>query len=222
MTENGWTRWPSREALSPKDVSRPRRLLAWAVRVLVLTVLMWAAFHDSRVHGWTMVAGAGGVLVAGGLAWALFRTTLDHRLWPSLGLVVMLLGLAAGAEAAGLRSPAVVLCCGCAITALERLPLTAAVPVASVAFAVFAVVDDGNGLTSASVIGGMALAGYALRLDAEARGNAQRLLAQERRRAPPKPSPPLSPNGPGSPGRSTTSWRTASRRSSYISRRRGC
>ncbi|MER6783901.1 histidine kinase [Streptomyces sp. NPDC000658] len=180
MTENGWTRWPSREALSPKDVSRPRRLLAWAVRLLVLTALMWAAFHDSRVHGWIAVVGAGGVLVAGGLAWALFRTTLDHRLWPSLALVVMLLGLAVGSEAAGFRSPAVVLCCGCAITALERLPLAAALPVASAGFGAFAAVDDGNALTSASVIGGMALAGYALRLDAEARGNAQRLLAQER------------------------------------------
>ncbi|MGW2616793.1 sensor histidine kinase [Streptomyces sp. NPDC001500] len=180
MTENGWTRWPSREALSPRDVSRPRRLLAWAVRLLVLTALMWTAFHDSRVHGWIAVVGAGAVLVAGGLAWALFRTTLDHRLWPSLALVVMLLGLAVGSEAAGFRSPAVVLCCGCAITALERLPLAAALPVASVGFAAFAAVDDGNALTSASVIGGMALAGYALRLDAEARGNAQRLLAQER------------------------------------------
>ncbi|MEU4872301.1 histidine kinase [Streptomyces sp. NPDC021608] len=180
MTENSWTRWPSREALSPKEVSRPRRMLAWAVRLLVLSALMWAAFHDSRVHGWTAVAGAGGVLVAGGLAWALFRTTLDHRLWPSLALVAMLLGLAVGSEAAGFRSPAVVLCCGCAITALERLPLIAAVPVASAGFAAFAAVDDGNALTSASVIGGMALAGYALRLDAEARGTAQRLLAQER------------------------------------------
>ncbi|MCQ9130822.1 sensor histidine kinase [Streptomyces hilarionis] len=180
MTENSWTRWPSREALSPKEVSRPRRVLAWAVRLLVLSALMWAAFHDGRVHGWTAVAGAGGVLVAGGLAWALFRTTLDHRLWPSLALVAMLLGLAVGSEAAGFRSPAVVLCCGCAITALERLPLIAAVPVASAGFAAFAAVDDGNALTSASVIGGMALAGYALRLDAEARGTAQRLLAQER------------------------------------------
>ncbi|MFI9568605.1 sensor histidine kinase [Streptomyces rishiriensis] len=180
MTENGWTRWPSREALSPKEVSRPRRLLARAVRLLVLTALMWAAFHDSRVHGWIAVAGAVGALVAGGLAWALFRTTLEHRLWPSLALVVMLLGLAVGSEVAGFRSPAIVLCCGCAITALERLPLIAALPVASAGFAAFAAVDDGNGLTSASVIGGMALAGYALRLDAEARGNAQRLLAQER------------------------------------------
>lgn len=118
--------------------------------------------------------------MAGGLAWALFRTTLEHRLFPSLALLLMLLGLAAGAEAAEFRSPAVALWCGCAIAALERLPLGAALPAASVGFAAFAVVNDDPGVTTAAAIGGMALAGYALRLDAEARGNAQRLLAQER------------------------------------------
>lgn len=180
MTENVWTRWPSREALSPKEVSRPRRLLAWAVRLLVLGALLWSALHDSRIHGWVAVAGWGGALVAGGVAWVLFRTTLEHRLWPSLALVLILLGLAAGAEAADFRTPAVVLWCGCAITALERLPLAAALPMASLGFAAFATVNQDTGLTSAATIGGMALAGYALRLDAEARGNAQRLLVQER------------------------------------------
>ncbi|MGW2049062.1 sensor histidine kinase [Streptomyces sp. NPDC001858] len=180
MTENFWTRWPSREALGPKELSRPRRLLAWAVRLLVLSALLWGAFHDSRVHGWAALAGAGGVLAAGGLAWALFRTTLEHRLWASLALVLMLLGLAAGAEGVGFDSAAVVLWCGCAIAVLERLPLCAAVPMASVGFAAFAGVNDDPRPTSAAVIAGMALAGYALRLDAEARGQTQRLLAQER------------------------------------------
>ncbi|MEW2048338.1 histidine kinase [Streptomyces sp. NPDC005476] len=180
MTEKVWTRWPSREALGPRGVSRTRRLLAWAVRLLVVGALSWSALHGSRAHGWAAVAGAGGALVAGGLAWALFRTTLEHRLFPSLALLLMLLGLAAGAEAAEFRSPAVVLWCGCAIAALERLPLGAALPAASVGFAAFAVVNDDPGVTTAAAIGGMALAGYALRLDAEARGNAQRLLAQER------------------------------------------
>ncbi|MER5583839.1 histidine kinase [Streptomyces asoensis] len=180
MTPNVWTRWPSREALGPRGISRPRRLLAWGVRLLVVGALLWSAFHDSHVHGWAAAAGAVGVVVAGALAWALFRTTLEHRLMPSLALLLMLMGLAVGAEAAGLRSPAVVLWCGCAIAALERLPLGAALPAASVGFAAFAVANDDPGTTTAIVVGGMALAGYALRLDAEARGNAQRLLAQER------------------------------------------
>lgn len=180
MTENVWTRWPSREALGPGGVSTPRRLLAWAVRLLVVGALLWSAFHDSRAQGWAAVAGAGGAVVAGGLAWALFRTTLEHRLVPSLALLLTLLGLAAGAEAADFRSPALVLWCGCAVAALERLPLAAALPAASLGFAAFALVNDDSGVTSAAAIAGMALAGYALRLDAEARANAQRLLAQER------------------------------------------
>jgi signal transduction histidine kinase len=121
-----------------------------------------------------------GVLLAGALAWAFFRTTLQHRLWPSLALVTLLLGLAAGGYALGFRSPALVLCCGCAITALERLPLGAGLPVAALALASFAVVDNDGWPTAAVTAGGMALAGYTLRLDAEARGHTQRLLAQER------------------------------------------
>ncbi|NUV64100.1 histidine kinase [Streptomyces sp. CAI-85] len=180
MTENVWTRWPSREALGRQGISGARRLLAWAVRLLVLGALLWSAFHDRRIHGGAAVAGGVGVLVAGGLAWALFRTTLQHRLWPSLGLSTLLLGLAAALQTVGLRSPAVVLWCGCAIAALERLPLAAGLPMASAAFAAFAVADGDAWPTTAVIIGGMALAGYALRLDAEARGSAQRLLAQER------------------------------------------
>ncbi|MFJ8106614.1 sensor histidine kinase [Streptomyces sp. NPDC096132] len=180
MTENTWTRWPSREALGRKEVSRPRRLLAWAIRALVFGALLWSALQDGRIHGWVAVAGIGGILVAGALAWAFFQTTLEHRLWSSLTLVVLLLGLAGGAQAAGFGVPAVVLWCGCAITALERLPVAAALPVASVGLAAFAVVNGDGWLSTIATIGGMALAGYALRLDAETRGTAQRLLAQER------------------------------------------
>ena len=44
MTENAWTRWPSREALGRAGTSRPRRLLAWVIRALVLALLLWGAF----------------------------------------------------------------------------------------------------------------------------------------------------------------------------------
>ncbi|MER5429058.1 histidine kinase [Streptomyces sp. NPDC002588] len=179
-TENVWGRWPSREALGRRDTTRPRRLLAWGIRLVAVSALLWSAFHDGRIHGWAVVVGGVGVLVAGVLVWCFFRTTLEHRLWPSLALVALLLGLGVGAQTAGFDSPAVVLWCGCAIAALERLPLGAGLPVAAVGFAAFA---QGNGdawQTTAAVVGGMALGGYALRLDAEARGSAQRLLAQER------------------------------------------
>ncbi|MFI6659718.1 sensor histidine kinase [Streptomyces sp. NPDC050523] len=180
MTENVWTRWPSREALGRAGTSQPRRMIAWVVRLAALGFLLWAAFHSSRVHGWVLVAGGVGVVVAAFLAWAFYRTTLQHRLWPSLACMLLLLGLAVAAQAGGFQGPALVLWCGCAVTALERLPLAVALPMASVALSSYAAVNNDVWLTTAATTGGLALAGYVLRLDAEARGNAQRLLAQER------------------------------------------
>lgn len=180
MTENAWMRWPSREALGREGISQPRRLLAWGTRMLVLGMLLWGVFTGAHVHGWGAVGAAAGVIVAALVSWALFRTTLAHRLWPSLALITVLLGLAVAAQATGFTVPAIVIWCGCAITALERLPLAAGLPVASVALASYAAVDNDVWLTTAATVAGLTLAGYVLRLDAEARGSAQRLLAQER------------------------------------------
>ncbi|WP_420310540.1 sensor histidine kinase [Streptomyces sp. YS-B37] len=180
MTENAWTRWPSREALGREGVSRPRRLLAWAVRLLVIGVLMGGALSGGQVRGWALAAGAAGILLAAVAAWAFWRTTLAQRLWPSVALMAVLLGLAVGGQAAGFRVPALVIWCGCAVSSLERLPIAVAVPVTAVSLATFAAVNNDVWLTTAVTTAGLALAGYTLRLDAEARGSAQRLLTQER------------------------------------------
>ncbi|WP_262062459.1 sensor histidine kinase [Streptomyces sp. STR69] len=180
MTENAWTRWPSREALSRAGITRSRRLLAWAVRLLVIGMLLWGAFTGDHVHGWALAGGVAGIFVTAALAWAFWRTTLAHRLWPSVALIAALLGVAIGGQAAGFTVPAVVVWCGCAVSSLERLPIAVALPVTSVSLATYAAVNDDVWLTTAVTTGGLALAGYTLRLDAEARGNAQRLLAQER------------------------------------------
>ncbi|MGW3308476.1 sensor histidine kinase [Streptomyces sp. NPDC001073] len=180
MTENAWTRWPSREALGREGVSRPRRLLAWAVRLLVIGVLLGGALTGGRVRGWALAAGAAGILLAAVAAWAFWRTTLAQRLWPSVALMAVLLGLAVGGQAAGFRVPALVIWCGCAVSSLERLPIAVAVPVTAVSLATFAAVNNDVWLTTAVTTAGLALAGYTLRLDAEARGSAQRLLTQER------------------------------------------
>jgi len=180
VTENAWTRWPSREALSRAGVSRPRRLLAWAVRLLVIGMLLWGAFTGDHVHGWALAGGVAGIFVTAALAWAFWRTTLAHRLWPSVALIAALLGVAIGGQAAGFTVPAVVVWCGCAVSSLERLPIAVALPVTSVSLATFAAVNNDVWLTTAVTTAGLALAGYTLRLDAEARGNAQRLLTQER------------------------------------------
>jgi signal transduction histidine kinase len=180
VTENAWTRWPSREALSREGISRPRRTLAWAVRLLVLALLLWSAFNQSHVHGWGVAAAVAGVVVTAVVSWGFFRTTYAHRLVPSLVLITVLLTLAVVAETTGFRGPALVIWCGCGISALERLPVAIALPVASVALASYSAFNNDVWLTTAATVVGMALAGYVMRLDAEARGHAQRLLAQER------------------------------------------
>ncbi|MER6977050.1 sensor histidine kinase [Streptomyces carpinensis] len=180
MTENAWTRWPSPEALGRAGISQPRRLLSRAVRLLVTATLLWGAVSSSRVPLWGAVAAAVGVLVAAAAAWAYFRTTLAHRLWPSLGLIAVLLGIAVAAQTTGFTVPALVIFCGCAVCALERMPLAAATSVTAVALTAYSVVNDDKWLTTVVTSVGLALAGYVLRLDAEARGNAQRLLTQER------------------------------------------
>ncbi|MEV5385753.1 histidine kinase [Streptomyces sp. NPDC052721] len=180
MTENAWTRWPSREALGRTGTTRPRRMLVWAVRLLVLAMLLWGAFRQRDVGLWEALAAAAVILFAALVSWAFFRTTYEHRLVPSLALMGVLLGIAVAAEATGFTGPALVIWCGCGVGALERLPLGAAVPVASVALASYSAFTNDVWLTTAATVAGMALAGYVLRLDAEARGSAQRLLAQER------------------------------------------
>ncbi|WP_030342928.1 sensor histidine kinase [Streptomyces sp. NRRL S-1022] len=180
MTENAWTRWPSREALGRAGITRARRVLVWVVRLLVLALLLWGAVSQRHVGIWGAVTAAAGVVLAALVSWAFFRTTYEHRLVPSLALVSILLGIAVTAEATGFGGPALVIWCGCGVVALERLPLGAAVPVASVALASYAAFTNDVWLATAATVAGMALAGYVLRLDAEARGNAQRLLAQER------------------------------------------
>jgi signal transduction histidine kinase len=180
MTENVWTRWPSREALGREGVSQPRRLVAWAVRLMALGMLLWGAVSTAPGHRGGAVGAVVGILMAALIAWGLFRTTLAHRLWPSLALFTVLLGIAVAAQAADFRVPALVIWCGCAVTALERLPLAAALPVSSAALASYAGFNDDSWLTTATTAAGLGLAGYVLRLDAEARANAQRLLGQER------------------------------------------
>jgi signal transduction histidine kinase len=143
-------------------------------------MLLWGAFTSNHVRGWGVLGAVTGVLLSAAVAWALYRTTLAHRLWPSLALFGVLLAIAVAAQSADFGVVALVLWCGCAITALERLPIAAALPVTVVALTLYAAVNDDEWLTTLATTAGLALAGYVLRLDAEARGNAQRLLNQER------------------------------------------
>ncbi|MCX4987968.1 MULTISPECIES: sensor histidine kinase [unclassified Streptomyces] len=180
MTDTAWTRWPSREALSRVGVHKARRLLTRVSRAIALAVIVATTLTNTELHGWALAGGIAGIVVCGFLAWGFWRTTLEHRLLPSLGLLALLLTTAAVGQGVGFRIPALVLWCGCAVSAIERLPLAAALPATAVALSAYAAVNDDVWLTTAATTVGLALAGYVLRLDAEARGSAQRLLAQER------------------------------------------
>lgn len=180
MTSAAWTSWPSREALSRETRTRSRAVIGWCVRAGLLTAMLWGTFTGGLFGPWETAVGLVCVAGCAAVAVAFFRTTLENRLWPSLGLLALLMLAAFGAQRAGADVPAVVLWCGCAVTALERLPLSAAVPATAVALGAYAVVGSDDWKTAAMTTGGLCLGGYVLRLDAEARGSAQRLLAQER------------------------------------------
>ncbi|GHJ40622.1 sensor histidine kinase [Streptomyces sp. TS71-3] len=180
MIVNAWTTWPSREALSRVGLTPLRLWLGVVTRAVVLGVLAWSSMAHRDLSGWQTALVLVGICCCGVTAWGVFRMTLAHRLWPSMGLFVLLGGLALVAEQTGFRVAAVVLWCGCVITVVERTPLVAALPVSAGALTGFFLDNNDTATTNVITALGLLLAGYALRLDSEARGSAQRLLAQER------------------------------------------
>lgn len=92
--------------------------------------------------------------------------------------VIALCGL--GAYAAGASTPATVMWIAVSITAMERLPLPLGLATVAVLVPGFVEADDTGVLGAALTTGAVLLAGYSLRLDAQARGAGFQLLAQER------------------------------------------
>ncbi|MFJ9418707.1 sensor histidine kinase [Streptomyces sp. NPDC101227] len=180
MPPNPWTSWPLRESLSREGTGAARLWVGRAIRVLVAAGLLWTTLAGGAFSGWGLGAAAAGMVATMLVFRGFLRTTLARRLWPSVGLFVLLEAAAFGFDLAGARTAAVVLWCACAITAMQRLPLSVALPCSAAALAAFATMNSDNWLTTTTTTVGLALAGYVVRLDAEARGNAQRLLAQER------------------------------------------
>ncbi|MFI0715165.1 sensor histidine kinase [Streptomyces inhibens] len=180
MPLNSWTSWPLRESLSREGISGTRLWLGRSVRGLVVAGLVWTTLAGPGFRGWGLVAAVAGMAITVLAFRGFFRTTLERRLWPSVALFAVLEAAAFGFEFAGARTPAIVLWCACAITAMGRLPLSVAVPCSAAALGAYAAVNTDNWMATAATTVGLALAGYVTRLDAEARGNAHRLLAQER------------------------------------------
>lgn len=180
MNGSTWTSWPSREALTRAPQGRTRAAIARFVWAAVLAGLLWNAFADGRFALWQVAIGLAAAVSCGFAGRTYFRTTREHSLWPSLGMLVVLMAVAFVAREAGAEALGVTLWCGCAVVALERLPLSAAVPLTAAALIAYAVVKGDGWQTTAITTGSLCLGGYVLRLDAEARGSSRRLLAQER------------------------------------------
>ncbi|CCB77292.1 MULTISPECIES: sensor histidine kinase [Streptomycetaceae] len=180
MPMSQWTAWPSREALTREFRHPAHRGLSVFVRVLIFAGLLWGAFSGAPHHGLARLWLALGSVGAGLAFWGLIRCTLHHRLWPSLALLAVIVAGAFGAQSAQATFAAIVLWCASAMVAMERMPLAAAVPFTALALGAYAVADNERWMATTLTTIGLGLAGYVLRLDAEARGNARRLLDQER------------------------------------------
>ncbi|MCI3933520.1 sensor histidine kinase [Streptomyces sp. AN091965] len=180
MTRDIWTRWPAREALTQEELTRPRRLLTWVVRAVFISMLLWSTFARREMPGWGLALALFVIVLCAGAAAVFIHVTLERRIWPALMSWGVLLMAGVAAQGTGFDTPAAVLWCACAMFALERLPLAVGVIGALTSLGAFAAVNEDPWPTTAAVTVGLGLAGYVLRMDAEARGNAQRLLTQER------------------------------------------
>ncbi len=180
MDPSFWTRWPSREALARTHRHRGHRFASVLTRLLVLGALLCGAVAQESRHAPSPALLALGWLAVALVVVGLHRSTQRHRLVPSVLLLTLLIASAFAAMAAHMRLPATVLWCGSAVIGMERLPLGVAVPFTGFSLGAYALlVSSDNELTTALTTIGLGLVGYVLRLDAESRGNVQRLLAQE-------------------------------------------
>ncbi|MDH6113118.1 signal transduction histidine kinase [Kitasatospora sp. MAP12-15] len=178
MSLESWVRWPP-SSIDAARRSRPRTVLNWAGRVALLTTVVSGTYATGRFTGWSAVLMALQLLVTTALFVLMSRACRARRLGWALVVVVGLLLLGILAHDRGALLLANVAWCGVAVNALLRLPLAAALPACAAALGSYAVAGGNGYLAMLATVGGLALLGYLLRLDAEARGAAQRLVEQQ-------------------------------------------
>ncbi|MGE7434604.1 MULTISPECIES: sensor histidine kinase [Kitasatospora] len=158
----------------------PRRIIAWATRAVVFTVMIWGTFSRGRFGFWTAAAVVAEIVAAAVLATALHRCSRDQRFWPTMAATAGLLVVGALAEWQHAVPLSDIIWLGLGVTVLVRLPRGPAVLAAAISFGTYAAVSWASWLSTVSTVGGLALLGCLLRLDAESRATAHRLLVQER------------------------------------------
>ena len=179
---DNWTDWPSAEALSREGLAAPRRVIGNAARYLGLTAALWVTYVQSDLSGgqkWVVAVNA--VVGLAGF-WAFLHTVRQKRIERSLGWLTLMLVQALFATVNHAPAIGIILICCMAMGSTQRLPLVVALPVISLSTVLFILLvpHPGSWLGNAAIIFGLGVLGYVGRLDWEARGTTQRLLAQER------------------------------------------
>ncbi|MGW4896495.1 sensor histidine kinase [Kitasatospora sp. NPDC004240] len=175
-----WTKWPSREGLERESPGPARRALSLIGRASLLATITWGTYSRGGYVGWGLAAAGAGLVAAVLLAVAFLHVSREQRLGPTVGFAAALLAAGWVAEAGRAHLLADFLWGGLGLTALIRLPLAAALPVAAAAFGSYTVASWESWLGVGATVSGLTLLGYLLRMDGEARATARLLLAQER------------------------------------------
>ncbi|WP_443031091.1 sensor histidine kinase [Streptomyces sp. CLI2509] len=185
MRKDVWSAWPSREALSRESrrrvESEARTAATRGVRVTLLGFLLWVSHQLNPDAGPARVIG--GLVLLGLAIVALrrfFRVTREQHLRAAVPCMAALLLAGAGAYGLDWHLVSSVVWCLSAIVALERLPLGWGGAAAFLGLGAYFLTDQDNWIATLVTCGGLVLAGLVMRLDAEARGAAHRLLIEER------------------------------------------
>ncbi|EDY42146.2 histidine kinase [Streptomyces sp. SPB074] len=185
MRKDLWSAWPSREALSRESrrrvESQARAAANRGVRFALLCFLVWVS-HALNPHAGPARVIGGLVLLSLAIA-ALrrfFRVTREHHLRSAVPCMAALLLSGAGAWGLGWHLLSSVVWCLAAVIALERLPLGWGAAAAVLGLGAYFTTDRDNWIATLGTCGGLFMAGLVMRLDAEARGAAHRLLIEER------------------------------------------
>ncbi|WP_435246206.1 histidine kinase [Streptomyces sp. NRRL F-5630] len=184
MRKDVWSVWPSREALSRESrrwvESGARTAATRGVRVTLLGFLLWVSHQLHPDAGPVPVIGG---LVLLGLALValrrFFRVTGEHQLRAAVSCMAAVLLAGAGFYGLDWHPASSVLWCLAAVVALQRLPLGWGGAAAMLGLGAYFVTDRDDWIATLVTCGGLVLAGLVMRLDAEARGAAHRLLIEE-------------------------------------------